>query len=117
MLKKFVIIAALAMTAVGVGAEEFRTVARAYETLLSDLRLPISPSGTVGIRNCGSCKEGPLRVSVSTVYRVNGTAVDLREFRRLALQVRDRNQAFVTVKLDLASDTVTEVSLSVPEAG
>ena len=111
------IITAVALTILcATAAADFNTVTRAHEVALSSFRLPISPSGTLGIRKCASCELGAYRVTTSTRYTVNGSDVDLREFRRLMLQVKNRDRVAVTVMHHLESDTVTQVQVSLPDA-
>jgi len=115
MLRKITTVAVLALLAGGASAE-FRTVAEAHELMLSDVRLPIYAGGTLGIRNCRTCDKGPMRVTPRTVWEVNGRAVELKEFRRLALLQRDRSRVDVTVIQHLESNTVTRVAISLPDA-
>lgn len=95
---------------------DFNTVTRAHEIALSSFRLPISPSGTLGIRKCANCEQGAYRVTTSTRYTVNGSDVDLREFRRLMLQIKNRDRVAVTVMHHLESDTISQVLVSLPDA-
>jgi hypothetical protein len=95
-----------------VASADFRTVNRAYEAALDGFRLPVSESSTLGIRTCETCEHQSLRVTNNTRYFVNRSAVDLKEFRRQVLQIRDRKFQAVIVKLDLESDVVTSVSIN-----
>lgn len=112
MIKKAIIIAALSAVSFYASAD-FRTVTRAYEIALSDLRLPVTESGSVGVKNCAACESRSLRVTTSTRYLINSQDVDLREFRRQLLQIRNRSSKAVTVKHHLESDTVAAVSVSI----
>lgn len=112
MIKKAIIIAALSAISLYASAD-FRTVTRAHEIALSDFRLPVTDSGSVGVKNCAACESRSLRVTTATRYLINGQEVDLREFRRQILQVRDRNSKAVTVMHNLESDTVATVAVSI----
>ncbi len=118
MLRQTTIILALAaLTAFGQTADaDFKTVARAYEVKLNDFRAPVTTSGSLAMRECSECPMQSLRVTPDTRYRVNGNAVDLKEFRRLVLAVRDRNRPDLVVKHHLESDRVILVAMIDPGA-
>ena len=115
MFKKIIVIAALSAICTAATAD-FKTVARAYEVKLSNFRLPITPNSSLGMRTCGECPMQALKVTSATTYKINGAAVDLKEFRRIVFQIRDRNSANLIVKHHLESDTVTQVAVSVPKS-
>lgn len=93
-------------------AAEFRTVALAYEIALSDLRVPVTSSGSLIFKECAECESQNIRMTRNTRFIVNGTAVELKEFRKNALHVRDRQATFVTVMHHLESDTITSISVA-----
>lgn len=110
-----IIIALAALTGLGqTAAADFTTVARAYEVKLNNFRLPVTTSGSLAMRECGECPLQSLRVTPDTRYLVNGNAVDLKEFRRQVLAVRDRDRPDLIVKHHLASDRVIKVAMIVP---
>jgi len=113
MFKNFLTIAALAAIT-AVASADFRTITSAHELMLSDIRLPVSDNGTLGISQCTHCEPGTYRVTAGTRYSVNGHYVDLGEFRRLAFNRRDRREIPVTVQHHLESDTIVEISMSLP---
>jgi len=112
MIKKAIIVAVLSAISL-VASADFRTITKGYEIALSDLRLPVTNSGSVGVKNCESCDSRSLRVTTSTRYRINSQDVSLRVFRRQVLAVRDRNSKAVTVMYHLESKTVATISVSI----
>ncbi len=111
MIRKSIIVALLCAISITTFAD-FRTVSRAYEAVLDGVRLPVSVNGTLSIKQCADCTAKSLQVSAATQYSINNEAVDLTEFRRQLLQVRERGTQAVIVKHDLKSDVVTSISVS-----
>ncbi|MDZ7644013.1 MAG: hypothetical protein U5K76_07220 [Woeseiaceae bacterium] len=109
-LVKIVALLALASASLDAAAD-FRTVARAHEVALSQLRLPATVNGTLAFRSCDSCDPQTMSVTAATEYRINDQPVQMREFRRQMLQVRNRAERIVIVRQDLASGAVESVSV------
>lgn len=105
-------LAALLVTLSLSAGAEFRTVERAYEVLLSDFQAPATENGMLSLKACRSCEPMSIRVGSGTRYEVNGSAVELAEFKRALQGVHDRDAEGVTVRHHLASDTVTVVSVT-----
>jgi biopolymer transport protein ExbD len=110
MIRNCLLVALLSALSLTAGAD-FRTVSRAYEATLASVQLPVSASGTLTIRACANCKVQRFRVTSDTRYTINESEVELEEFRRQLLQVRNRDTQAVIVKHDLATDVVTSVSV------
>ncbi len=101
------IVLALAMPAVA----DFTTVQLAHEVVLSELRLPSHPSGTIGFKGCSTCEYRTERVSAATQYELNGEHVPLAEFRNAISHVRNRSDETATVLHHLQEDVVLKVSI------
>ena len=91
---------------------EFRTVTRAYEIALSDLRVPGTASGSLIFKKCADCDSQVILMSGQTQFIVNGESVGIREFRKTVFRVRDRRWKMVVVKHHLESDTITSLRVS-----
>jgi hypothetical protein len=92
-------------------AANFEIVSKAHEVALADLRLPGSTSGTLTFKSCGDCDYQTVRVTVATQYEVNGSAIDLEEFRKQVGKVGNRRDKTVTVLHHLASDTIKAIRI------
>ena len=92
-------------------AAEFVTLQQAYETALSDVRLPQSENGTIAFKGCESCDWQTERVTGATRYVLNGRAMPLDKFRVALSRVQNRDEEAVTVLHHLADDVVTEVTV------
>lgn len=88
---------------------DFRTVMEVYEVELVYLRLPGSANGTLAFTECAECDTRTIRVTSATHYIVNGQGVELKDFRKAVIGVRNRHDTIVDVFHDLGSDTVTKV--------
>ncbi|MCB1845232.1 MAG: hypothetical protein KDI09_19855, partial [Halioglobus sp.] len=60
MFRKFVFVAIVSALS-AIASADFRTVTRAYEASLDGFRLPVSSSGSLGIRSCETCDNLSLR--------------------------------------------------------
>ena len=94
-------------------AAEFKTVARAYEVALSNMRVPATPSSGIVFKQCAECDVQIVRVTPATRYIVNGQTVTLKEFRKSVFQVRNRARETIVVKHHLESDTIVSVSVTI----
>ncbi len=103
-----IFVAVLASSAV---LAEFRTIVRANEVILSELRLPASDNGIVIFRGCGACDQESVNVSEATQYVLNGRVVSLSEFRRSLATVGSREQETAIVMHHLESDLITRISI------
>ena len=92
---------------------DFRTVAQAYEVPLSGFSVPVTHNGIITFSECATCPSHSGRLTGDTQFIVNGKAVELKEFRKRVLQVRDRAHESVTVLHHLETDTITSVSITI----
>jgi len=104
-----VLLLALALPA----AAEFRTIQRAYEVELSNLRLPQAEGGTIAFRPCGECAFQTTRVAAGARWIVNGRDTTLVKFRERLAGIEDRDNKYVTVLHHLEDDRVTRVAVTV----
>jgi len=104
----FVLLLALALPA----AAEFRTIQRAYEVELSDLRLPQNEAGTIAFRTCDDCDFLTTRVTVETSWLLNGQSLSLAKFRDGIAKIEERRKKYVTVLHHLEKNQVTKVEIT-----
>ena len=106
-----VLIAAIILGLALPAAAQFRTISKAHEVRLSDLRLPVSDGGTVAYKPCDTCPYETKRVSSDAQWVFDGKNMSLDKFKRGLMSVTDRRNTAVTVLLHLESDRVTRVSV------
>lgn len=107
-----IILCALAFALALPAAAEYRTVQRAYEVELSNLRLPQNEAGTISYKACGDCAFQTTRVSADTVWLLNGRSISLAKFRDGLAKAEVRRKLHVTVLHHLENDRVTKVIAS-----
>ena len=103
------VVLALALPA----AAEFRTVQRAHEVVLEDVRLPQNDLGTLAFRACSECAYMVKRVSAETRWILDGRTVRLDQFRAGLAAMGNSERVSLTVLHHLETDRITEVSASV----
>ena len=82
---------------------------KTFEVSIQSLRLPVSPNGTVALRECDDCDYQTIRVTPNTQYIINNEHLRLDKFRKLILDLKLRGDITVNVKRDDDSNTVTSV--------
>jgi hypothetical protein len=80
-----------------------------FEVSIKSLRLPVSPNGTVSLRECGDCDYHSIRVTPNTQYMINGEQLRLTKFRKAILDLKLRMDITVNVTRDEATSTVASV--------
>ena len=80
-----------------------------YEVSINSLRLPVSPDGTVALRECDDCDYHSIRVTPDTQYVINEKRLQLSEFRKRILDLKLRGEITVNVTRDEATNTVVSV--------
>jgi hypothetical protein len=80
-----------------------------YEVSIKSLRLPVSPNGTVSLRECDDCDYHSIRVTPNTQYMINGEQLRLTKFRKAILDLKLRMDITVNVTRDEATSTVASV--------
>lgn len=106
-----VLIAAIILALALPAAAQFRTISKAHEVRLSDLRLPRNEGGTVAYKPCDTCPYETKRVSSDAQWVLDGKSMPLDKFRRALISITDRRYTAVTVLHHLESDRVTRVSV------
>ena len=90
-------------------------VENGVELALSELKLPTSETGNVSYTACATCRISVHRVTPETQYFVNGAALSLADFLRVADEIDAiRNGSETTlagVFIDLQSGRVTRITL------
>ena len=89
------------------------TATKTYEVSIFSLRLPVSPNGTVALRECDDCDYHSIRVTPDTQYIINGKHLRLNKFRKRILDLKLRGDITVNVKRDDATNTVVSVFVRV----
>ncbi len=103
-----ILLLALALPA----AAEFRTIQRAYEVELNDLRLPQTEGGTIAFKSCDGCAYQTTRVAADARWILNGRAMSRAKFRAGLEGIEDRNNKYLTVLYHIENDQVTQVSIT-----
>jgi hypothetical protein len=88
---------------------DFRTITRAYEIRLSNLRVPVTSTGSLIFKQCDDCENIVALMTNRTQFIVNGKTVNIRDFRKNVFQVRDRRHEPVIIKHHLETDTITSI--------
>ena len=107
-----IIITALALCLALPAAAEFRTIQKAYELRLSNVRLPQSPGGTISFKKCGECPYETKRLASDVIWRINGQVTTQSEFTARVAEL-DRPEQILTVRHHLERDRVTRISVSI----
>jgi len=107
-----VLITAVVLSLALPAAADMTVVQNAYETALSDMRLPRANGGTIAFKECERCDYIRLRVGDDTQYRINGKAMPLEKFREALGLVANGDDQPVTVLHHLKRNQVTAVSVS-----
>lgn len=111
-MKLKVLIIAVMLSLALPAAADFKTVQKAYEVALSDMRLPRANGGTIAFKECDKCDYIRLRVGEDTQYKLDGNAVPLDKFREALKLVENSDDQPVTVLHHLKRNQVTAVSVN-----
>ncbi|MEO1034744.1 MAG: hypothetical protein AAFX44_04195 [Pseudomonadota bacterium] len=84
----------------------------AYEVEAGLIRLPVSISGSVILRECQGCEQFTHRVTAATSYRINGTRTTLAQLKEVLPQAVAAGGIFV-VAYDIETRNVTFVALDI----
>jgi hypothetical protein len=87
-------------------------IAQAYEIVLENFRAPATANGSVAFQECEECTRMSVRVTSGTLYKVNGKAVKLEDFKKAIAYVNDRDEVVLTVLHHLESDTIEMIAVS-----
>lgn len=111
-MKTKILISVLLLAVALPASAEFRTVQRAYEVNLAEMRLPQNEAGTISYKSCNSCEFQTTRVNADTSWILNGRSVSLVKFREGVAAAEDRSKATVTVLHHLEKDRITKVTVT-----
>lgn len=87
-------------------------ISQAYELTLAQFTAPATANAGIAFKECDECEVLRMRVTDATSYSINGNQVRLEKFRQALSQIRDREQASVTVLRHLESNTVVSIGVS-----
>jgi len=87
-------------------------ISQGYEIRLSNFRAPATANGGVAFQECDECARKSVRVTSGTLYKVNGKAVRLEDFKKALAYVNNRDEVFLTVLHHLESDTIEMIDVS-----
>lgn len=82
---------------------------KTFEISIFSVRMPVSESGTISIRECEDCDYHSIRVTPQTQYLINDHAMTLEQFRQALTEMRQRGDTTVNVQRDDTSNTVVTV--------
>jgi len=88
-------------------------VTNTFEVSIYSVRLPVSPNGTVALRECEDCDYHSIRVTPETQYIINDKHLRLNQFRKRILELKLRGDITVNVRRDDATNTVASVFIRV----
>lgn len=91
---------------------DFGIVSRSYEVSLVDITVPPSQSSNLAFKECADCDTISIRLARGARFLLNGRSVRFDSFRTAIRQIGNRNEASVSVRHDLESNTVTSVSVN-----
>lgn len=107
--RPFLLISILAVSPLAVA--DFSTIAEAYEVSLTNLRLPLSTTGSVKFKRCDKCNDESIRVTVETRYLLNGAEIDLDELRMTLRSENMTETGNAGVLHHLESNVVLQISI------
>ena len=84
---------------------------KTFEGIISSVRMPATPNGTITLRECDDCDFQTIRVTSNTRFEVNNKSVKFDDFRKLVLELKPEGEATVNVTRDEASQTVAVMFL------
>lgn len=105
---KTLAIALILGCSISAGAQSL-PMTKTFEVSIFSVRMPVSESGTISIRECEDCDYHSLRVTPDTQYLINDKALKLDKFRQALAEMRQRGDTTVNVKRDDTSNTVVNV--------
>ena len=87
-------------------------VSQAHELTLSQFTAPTTNNSAISFKECDECELFRTRVTDATQYSIDGKQYRLDKFRAAVMQVRDRDEAAVTVLRHVESNTVLSISVT-----
>lgn len=82
---------------------------KTFEALVTTVRMPLSSSGTITLRECRKCEVQSIRVTPNTQYRINGERMLLEPFRHAVQGLQSSGEHIINVRRDEASQTVASI--------
>lgn len=113
--KFFVTLALLALVDTAAAVRVLDQVERPVELTLADLTLPAPGGTTISFSECPTCGSSTHRLTDTTLFVANGSAVALADFLRIADEIRDKpngaERAMAVVFLDVATGRITRIEM------
>ncbi len=100
---------ALLLIAASVAVADDYPATRTFEAQMNSVRMPVSPNGTVTLRECDSCAFESVRVTPRTRYHVNGKTLKFSDFLAVLKDLRASGIDTLNVTRDEASQTAAVV--------
>ena len=98
-----------ALLAVSLASADRYPATKTFEVKAQSVRLPVSESGTITLRECDDCDYHSIRVTPQTLYRIDDERMSLAEFRDSLNELKRHGTVGVNVRRDEASQTVAIV--------
>lgn len=98
-----------ALFAASVAYSDTHPATRTFEALATTVRMPVSASGTITLRECDDCEVQSIRVTPDTQYRINEQSMPLEQFRHAIRDLQNNGAHVVNVRRDEASQTVASI--------
>ena len=114
-IRKSLLLVALACSAPALADFTLETLVLAVESSPAHIILPASTNGMVTYRGCSDeCdkKYERARLTESTSFTVAGKAVKFEDFRQFYLEIKNLENSYALVSVDLKLGTVTNIELA-----
>lgn len=99
----------LLLLAVSIATADDYPPTRTFEAQMNSVRMPVSPNGTVTLRECDSCAFETVRVTPNTRYHVNGKSLKFSDFLAVLKDLRASGIDTLNVTRDETSQTAAVV--------
>ncbi len=91
---------------------EIRTLVDAIETDPSFLNVPTSVNSRLSFKSCEDCEYVTARLTPTTVYSLNGTAMKLADFRQGFNNGRHSRDGYALILIDTETNTVRSIEVA-----
>ena len=106
---KTISLAVIALAAGIANADSGYRATKTFEAMAETIRIPVSTSGTISLRECDDCQFHSVRVSPETQYRINQKDMQLGQFRIAIQQLTLEHRFSINVRRDEATQTASIV--------
>lgn len=109
-MKLKLIFSALALTVLGLANADQPS---SFELNLTDIRLPVSESGTITFRACDDCPFQQARAIDGATWILNTTQTSYAELREGAARATNPGRSLVTLTYDKSENRITALKVTV----